>query len=186
MIPCALTPHPGIKYLPTTPFEFASPSGKRLDLDISSSRGDPRPLPHTITALAFWNTSFLSASKYTAPVTLPALSTEISRTKEFGRRSHLISHRPCIRTRSNIHSECTPGARDTPATASPPGPEPRDTPASSLRAPSARRKIYSASEAADTASTAETQTDSPRPVPNSRSPTRPLYSRAPTPRTSPA
>src|SRR5579863_7832286 len=90
MMPCALTPHPGIKYLPTTPFEFASPSGKRLDFDISSRRGDPRPLPHTITALAFWNTSFLSASKYTAPVTLPALSTEISRTKEFGRSSHLL------------------------------------------------------------------------------------------------
>src|SRR5690348_10738656 len=86
-IPWTLAPHPGMKYFPTTPLEFAKPSGKTLDLDISSKRGEPRPLAETITAFAFWNTSFFRPSKYTAPVTRPLLSTEISRTYEFGRSS---------------------------------------------------------------------------------------------------
>ena len=41
-----------IKFLPTRPEEFASPSGKRLDFECSNRRGVPMPFAQTITTLA--------------------------------------------------------------------------------------------------------------------------------------
>ena len=77
-----------IRYLPTTPLEFARPFGKWLDADKRSSRGVSEPLQHSTTARARWNCSFLFSSKYVAPVTRPFLSTSIRRTWLLGRTSH--------------------------------------------------------------------------------------------------
>ncbi|MND03766.1 hypothetical protein D3C83_237430 [compost metagenome] len=52
-----------IRCLPTTPLEFANPSGKRFDFELSSSRGVSAPLAESTTAFARCTTSFLSLSK---------------------------------------------------------------------------------------------------------------------------
>jgi len=86
-----LRPAPlNMRCLPTMPLEFASPCGKRLDLELSSSLGVSAPFAQTTTPFARWKTSRLSASKYFTPVTRPRASVSIFRTYEFGR----ISHRP--------------------------------------------------------------------------------------------
>src|SRR5579871_6588709 len=79
-----------IRFLPTRPLEFARPSGKRADFDMSSSRGVSTPLAQTTTFRARCLTSRLRASKYTAPLARPWLSISILRTYELGR----ISQRP--------------------------------------------------------------------------------------------
>src|SRR5215813_11375928 len=89
MIPLAFTVFPSIRYRPTTPLEFARPCGNCADFDINSRRADSPALADSTTAFAFWNTSFLSLSKYVTPVTRPLASVEISRTYEFTRTSQL-------------------------------------------------------------------------------------------------
>jgi len=49
----AEAPASNIRYLPTTPLEFASPSGNCLDLDFRSNLGVSAPLAQRITAFAF-------------------------------------------------------------------------------------------------------------------------------------
>src|SRR4029079_169439 len=83
----APAPLPVIRYLPTTPLEFARPSGNFGDFESSKSRADSEPFADSTTAFAFWKCSRLSASKYVAPVTRPFLSTGISRTYLYGRIS---------------------------------------------------------------------------------------------------
>ena len=49
-------------FRPTSPLEFASPSGNRAEAEFSSSRGVPIPLHARITISAAWNRSTPSAS----------------------------------------------------------------------------------------------------------------------------
>src|SRR5439155_7250278 len=77
-----------IMFLPTKPLEFARPSGKRFDLELSSRRGVSAPLAHTTTAFARWKISLLSVSKYLTPVTRPCGDVSILRTYDPGRISH--------------------------------------------------------------------------------------------------
>lgn len=70
-----------MKFLPTSPNEFASPFGKRFDVEFSRSRGVPTPLQQTTTTRASSSCSFPSWLKYTASRTRPEASTVISRTR---------------------------------------------------------------------------------------------------------
>jgi hypothetical protein len=51
-----------MRFVPTTPFRFASPSGKSVDFDVSRRRGVSAPFVHSTTAFARWETSRRSAS----------------------------------------------------------------------------------------------------------------------------
>src|SRR5271165_1117001 len=88
--PLAKPPLSHIRYLPTRPLEFASPSGDSFDFESSSNRAVSAPFAQSTTALARWKTSRRLESKYTAPVARPRASVSILRTYEFGR----ISQRP--------------------------------------------------------------------------------------------
>jgi hypothetical protein len=52
MNPPTLSPVESVRYLPTSPLEFASPFGKRDDVELSSSRADSQQLAATTTIRA--------------------------------------------------------------------------------------------------------------------------------------
>src|SRR5579864_8918056 len=87
-----MLPRSSMKYFPTSPLEFAKPSGNRFDFDIRSKRGVSAPFAQTTTAFARCRCSCLRASKYSTPSTWPLWLIEILRTYEFAR----ISQRPVL------------------------------------------------------------------------------------------
>jgi hypothetical protein len=69
-----------MRYLPTTPLEFASPFGNWFDAESKSRRGVSAPFADRITAFARCRISRFCASKYTTPVTRPRASVWMRRT----------------------------------------------------------------------------------------------------------
>src|SRR5712671_5552883 len=73
-------PTESVRYLPTVPEEFATPSGNSEDLELSSKRADSHALAATTTARALSRFSErVALSIYETPSAFPSLPTIISR-----------------------------------------------------------------------------------------------------------
>src|SRR5580692_3473638 len=80
MTPQPSLPTESVKYLPTTPEEFASPSGNCADFEFKSKRADSQALAASTTARAFTRFSVrVPLSMYETPSALPSLPTITSR-----------------------------------------------------------------------------------------------------------
>src|SRR5580693_2435168 len=82
---CGMMPQPplpteSVRYLPTTPEEFASPLGNCEDFELRSNRADSHALAASTTARAFTRFSVrVALSMYETPCALPSLPRITSR-----------------------------------------------------------------------------------------------------------